>query len=191
MERIWPAFQDVDTSSGALGGAVCWRSTNCCPLRSRLPPTERLGTSDGPPLEAIEDDGVDYLSMVQERWGELCRSGEVASRWADKLLGLLRTAWSDPRPGNYVRGTSVCLSSLVAAGRHQELLEVLALQRFPFWHDRQFGMQALLSQSRIEEALAYAEASRGLIQPDTAIDAACEKSCSILGGRTRRIRSMP
>jgi hypothetical protein len=63
----------------------------------------------------------------------------------------------------------------VAAGRHQELLEVLALQRFPFWHDRQFGMQALLSQSRIEEALAYAEASRGLIQPDTAIDAACEK----------------
>ena len=68
-----------------------------------------------------------------------------------------------------------CLSSLVAAGRHQELLEVLALQRFPFWHDRQFGMQALLSQSRIEEALAYAEASRGLNQPDTAIDAACEK----------------
>jgi hypothetical protein len=24
MERIWPAFQDVDTSSGALGGAVYW-----------------------------------------------------------------------------------------------------------------------------------------------------------------------
>jgi hypothetical protein len=24
MERIWPAFQDIDTSSGALGGAVYW-----------------------------------------------------------------------------------------------------------------------------------------------------------------------
>ena len=80
-----------------------------------------------------------------DRWGELCGSREVASDWADRFLGLLRTAWSDPRPGNYVRGTSVCLSSLLAAGRHQELLEVLALQRFPFWHDRKFGMQALMS----------------------------------------------
>ena len=55
-------------------------------------------------------------------------------------------------PGNYVRGTSACLSSLLAAGRHEEILEVMALQRFPFWHDREFGMQAL----------AYTEASRGL-----------------------------
>jgi hypothetical protein len=88
---------------------------------------------------------------------------------------LLRYAWSDPRPGNYVRGTSVCLSSLLAAGRHQELLEVLSLQRFPFWHDRKFGMEALLSEGRPNEALAFAEASRGLNQPDAAIDAACEK----------------
>src|ERR1035438_2046957 len=176
MERIWPAFQDVDTSSGALGGAVCWAQHELLPIAIEAPADRKTRDEWMDRLwQAIEDDGVDYLSMVQERWGELCRSGEVASRWADKLLGLLRTAWSDPRPGNYVRGTSVCLSSLVAAGRHQELLEVLALQRFPFWHDRQFGMQALLSQSRIEEALAYAEASRGLIQPDTAIDAACEK----------------
>lgn len=176
MERIWPAFQDVDTSSGALGGAVCWAQHELLPIAIEAPADRKTRDEWMDRLwQAIEDDGVDYLSMVQERWGELCRSGEVASRWADKLLGLLRTAWSDPRPGNYVRGTSVCLSSLVAAGRHQELLEVLALQRFPFWHDRQFGMQALLPQGRIEEALAYAEASRGLNQPDTAIDAACEK----------------
>ena len=69
--------------------------------------------------QAIEDDGVNYLSLVEDRWGELCRSREVASYWADRFLGLLRTAWSDPRPGNYVRGTGVCLSSLLAAGRHQ------------------------------------------------------------------------
>jgi hypothetical protein len=125
--------------------------------------------------QAIEDDGVNYLSPVEDRWGELCRSTEVASCWADRLLVLLRTTWSDPRPGNYVRGATVCLSSLVAAGRHRELLEVLALQRFPYWHDRKFGVQALLSQGRVDEALAYAEASRGLNQPDPDIDAACER----------------
>jgi hypothetical protein len=31
------------------------------------------------------------------------------------------------------------------------------------------------AQGLIDEALAYAEASRGLNQPDTAIDAACER----------------
>jgi hypothetical protein len=136
----------------------------------------------GSPLAGHRGRGVDYLSLVGTRWGELCGSREVASCWADRFVGLLRTAWSDPRPGgNYVRGTSVCLSSLLAAGRHQELLEVLALQRFPFWDDRKFGMQALLSEGRMDEALAYAEASRGLNQPDAAIDGACEKILLDLG----------
>jgi hypothetical protein len=113
--------------------------------------------------------------------GRALRFREVASSWADRFLSLLRAAWSDSQPGNYVRGTSVCLSSLLAAGRHQELLEVLTLQRFPFWHDRKFGMRALLSEGRTDEALAYAEASRGLNQPDAAIDAACEKILLDLG----------
>jgi hypothetical protein len=176
MERIWPAFQDVDTSSGALGGAVYWAQDELLPIAIKAPVDRKTRDKWLDRLwQAIEDDGVDYLSPVGERWGELCGSREVASCWTDRFLGLLRTAWSDPRPGNYVRGTSVCLSSLLAARRHQDLLEVLALQRFPFWHDRKFGMQALLSEGRMDEALAFAEASRGLNQPNMAIDAACEK----------------
>ncbi len=58
---------------------------------------------------------------------------------------------------------------------------MLALQRFPLWHDRKFGVQALLAEGRADEALGYAEASRGLNQPDTAIDAACEKILLDLG----------
>jgi hypothetical protein len=182
IERLWPAFQDIDTSSGALGGAVYWAQDELLPIVIEAPAERKTREKWLDRLwRAIEDDGVDYLSPVGSRWGELCGSREVASYWADRFLGLLRTAWSDPRPGNYVRGTSVCLSSLLAAGRHKELLEVLALQRFPFWHDRKFGVQALLAEGRAEEALAYAEASRGLNQPDTAIDAACEKILLDLG----------
>lgn len=176
MQRIWPTFQDIDTSSGALGGAVNSAQDETLPILIEAPADRKTRDKWLDRLwQAIQDDGVNYLWMVEDRWGELCCSGEVASRWADQLLGLLRTAWSDPRPGNYVRGTSVCLSSLVAAGRHKELLAVLALQRFPYWDDRKFGMQALLSQGRIDAALVYAEGSRGLNQPDMAIDAACEK----------------
>ena len=32
MERIWPAFQDIDTSSGALGGAVNWAQDELLPI---------------------------------------------------------------------------------------------------------------------------------------------------------------
>jgi len=182
IERVWPAFQDIDTSSGALGGAVHWAQDELLPIVIEAPADRKTRDKWLDRLwRAIEDDGVDYLSPVGSRWGELCGSREVASYWADRFLGLLRTAWSDPRPGNCVRGTSVCLSSLLAAGRHKELLEVLALQRFPLWHDRKFGVQALLAESRAEEALAYAEASRGLNQPDTAVDAACEKILLDLG----------
>jgi hypothetical protein len=176
MERIWPAFQGIDTSSGALGGAVYWTQNELLTIAIEAPADRKTRDKWLDRLwQAIGDDGVNYLSPVEDWWGELCRSGEVASWGADRLLGLLRTAWSDPRPGNYVRGATVCLSSLVAAGRHRELLEVLALQRFPFWHDRKFGVQALLSQGRVDEALAYAEASRGLNQPAPDIDAACER----------------
>jgi hypothetical protein len=176
MERIWPAFQDIDTSSGALGGAVNWAQDELLPIVIEAPADRKTRDKWLDRLwQAIQDDGVDYLWIVQDQWGELCSSRGVASRWADQLLGLLQTAWSDPRPGNYVRGTSVCLSSLVAAERYQELLDLLALERFPFWHHRKFGMRALLSQGRVAEALAYAEGSRGLNQPETAIDAACER----------------
>ncbi|MFP5233388.1 MAG: hypothetical protein ACLGQX_12285 [Acidobacteriota bacterium] len=186
MERIWPAFQRIDTSSGALGAAVCWALEQLAPLVIAAPADRNTRDAWLDRLrEAIEVDGVEYLSPVGDHWGELCGSAEVASLWADRFLSRVRMAWSDPRPGCYVRGSNICLSSLLAAGRHQELLDVLALRRFPSWFDRRFGVKALVSQGRVDEALAYAEASRGLNQPDSAIDAACEEIL-LAAGRTRQ-----
>ncbi|MCC6341802.1 MAG: hypothetical protein IT166_06365 [Bryobacterales bacterium] len=182
MERIWPAFQDIDTSSGALGGAVHWAQLELLPIAISAPADRKTrGKWLDRLWQAIEEDGVDYLHPSGSRWGELCGSPGVASEWADRFLELLRAARSDPRPGGYVRATSPCLSSLLAAGRHQELLDALALEEFPFWHDREYGMRALLAEGRMEEALAYADASRGLNQPKAAIDAACEKILLDLG----------
>lgn len=176
MERIWPAFQSIDTSSGALGGAVNWTQDELLPIVIAAPAdAETRGKWLQRLWEAIEEDGVDYLWTVGDRWGELCATREIASFWADELLEDLRSRWSQPEPAGYFRGTAVCLSSLVAAGRHREVLEVLALDRFPSWHHRKFGAWALLAEGRIDEALAYAEGSRGLNQPNAVIDAACEK----------------
>jgi hypothetical protein len=52
--------------------------------------------------QAMADDGVDYLSPVADRWGEICGSAEIAGRWADELVSTLRDAGpgqaSTPRP---------------------------------------------------------------------------------------------
>jgi tetratricopeptide (TPR) repeat protein len=176
MEKIWPALEQVDSSSGSLGSTVYWALTELLPIvidaqadrKTRDRWLDRL-------YEAIQEDGVDYLDRLKDDWGPLCGSVETASHWADQFLPLLKTVWSDPRPGSYLRETAMCLSCLLAAGRYAELFEVLALHRRQDWDDRKFGVRALLAEGKTEEALAYADGSRGLNQPDAAIDNACEE----------------
>jgi hypothetical protein len=77
MERIWPSFQDVDTSSGALGGAVYWAQNELLPIAIEAPTDRKTRDKWLDRLwQAIEDDGVNYLSPVEDRWGELCCSSE-------------------------------------------------------------------------------------------------------------------
>ncbi len=175
FERFWPALELIDTSSGALGSAVYWTQERLLPVVIAAPADRKTRHKWLDRLwQAIQDDGVDYLCVVQDNWGALCASPAVASQWADRFVGLIRLAWSGPRAGGYPLGTRLCLSSLLAAGRHQELWDLLSIARFPFWPDRKFGVDALLKEGRIDQALAYAEASRGLNQPNRSIDAACE-----------------
>lgn len=77
--------------------------------------------------------------------------------------------------GGYFKGTTACLSALFAAGRFGEILVLLDLAPHKFWHYRQWGVRALSAMARNDEALRYAEESRGLNEPDWAISAACEQ----------------
>ena len=176
MEKIWPALQHVDSSSGALGSAVNNALDALIPIIVKAPADEKTRNKWLDRLwQAMEDDGVDYLGPVGDRWGEICSSVEVAGRWADNLVSTLRSCWTDPNPGNYFHGTTACLSCLLVVGRHQELLDLLELDRHPMWHYRRYGVEALLALGKKAEAIQYAEASRGLNQPNTVIDQACEE----------------
>jgi tetratricopeptide (TPR) repeat protein len=175
MEKIWQALEQVDSSSGALGSAVDKTLNALIPIIANAPADEKTRDKWLSRLwQAMEDDGVDYLSPVGDRWGELCGSPEVAGRWADELVSVLRSCWSDPNPGGYFHGATACLSCLLATGRYGELLDLLELPRYPSWHYRRYGVEALLAMGRKAEAVQYAEASRGLNQPDSVIDQACE-----------------
>ncbi len=143
MEKIWPAFQHIDTSSGALGSAVYKAVHTLVDLLVRIDVDdgtrekwlERLWT-------AVKNDGVDYLAPVRERWGELCVTPERASQYADTFLPGLRRAWSDSHHG-YFLGEPACLSCLLKAERYEELLELIDQAQFVWWHYRQYGFPAL------------------------------------------------
>lgn len=176
MERLWPALEYVDSSSGALGSAVANALDVLVPILIAAPAEDPVRNMWLDRMwKAIEEDGVDYLGPVADRWGEICASTDRANRWADVLCPTLQACWSDPQPGAYFKGSTACLSCLLVVGRHQEVLDLLELPRYLFWHYRRYGMQALLAMDKKAEAVQYAEASRGLNQPDGAIDRACEE----------------
>ena len=176
MEKIWPALEHVDSSSGALGSAINKTLGDLIPIVVNAPADEKTRNNWLDRLwRAMKDDGVDYLTPVGDRWGELCGSPEVAGRWADELVSTLQSCWSDPIPGSFFHGATACLSCLLATGRYGELLDLLELPRYPSWHYRRYGVEALLALGRKAEAVQYAEASRGLNQPDSVIDQACDQ----------------
>lgn len=178
MERIWPALQHIDTSSGSLGTAVHRTLEDLIPLLVAAPAgrdtrarwLERL-------YEAVQNDGVEYLSPVQERWGEIARDPDLVNQYADMLLTRIREAWADRQRYTHGTGSTICLSCLLESGRYEELRDLLALRPFRFWPDNRYEAEALLRQGLWREALAYAEASRSKTNgafSDHDIDCFCE-----------------
>jgi len=112
---------------------------------------------------------------VEERWGEVCVFPELANEWADRMLPLLREVWSARRPGDHVRGDTLCLSCLLETGRYEELKEVLSLRGMRFWPIDKFMAEAMARDGRIDEALAYAEAHHDEHYERPGIIAFCER----------------
>lgn len=177
IERLWPALQDIDSSSGAIGTAVNHTVDELVDVLVAAPAdaATRAKWLDRA-WDAYQEDGVDYTYGMAERWGEICGSKEVASSWADRLIGIVRMSFSpDPKLRGYFRGTPACMSALFSAERYEELLALVDSAPYKsMWHDRQWGVRALVALGRRADAIRYAEASRGLNDSPVAIARACE-----------------
>ena len=159
MEKFWPAMQNIDTSSGALGTAVTNAMGVLVDIVTDAPAPESLRAKWLDRLwQAIMDDGVEYLSPLGDRWGEVCGSPEVASQWADDLIPVVRRTWEETKLGtfSYFQGTHACFSSLLAAGRYQELLDLIDEAPKLHWSYRRYGVKALLAMGQKGRAIKYA-----------------------------------
>ena len=156
-ERIWPAFAHIDTSSGALGAAVNRTLEGLLPVlidapadeATRVKWLERLRT-------AIQNDGVDYLAPLSDRFGEIAVFPALMNEHADRDLALIEAAWSDHARFSHVPTATLTLSCLLEAGRYDELLALLAVKKTRLWFDEKFAAEALLRQGQEDVALARA-----------------------------------
>ncbi len=177
LEKVSPALEQVDSSSGAIGTAVNHAIAACATIIAAAPIDDRTRDQWLDRLwEAHQNDAIPYIERLAGYWGELCASRERASAWADRLIGAVESMWGPRRkPGSYFHGTIACLSALFHAGRYEELLALLDQAPYSMWHYREWGVKALAAMGRKAEAIRYAEASRGLNDSPVAIARACEE----------------
>lgn len=176
LTKISPSLECVDSSSGAIGNAVNNAIEILVPIianaavshKERQQWLERL-------WEALQGDNIPYIEYLGEYWGELCVTPELAAYWADKFIEMVKHTWNSTIRGHpFYKGTTPCLSALYTAKRYQVLLTLLDSAPFKWWHDRCWGVKALVALGKPEEALKYAENSRGLNTPTVEIARACE-----------------
>lgn len=175
IERISPALEQVDSSSGAIGTAVNNAIAALVPLIQEAPADAKTRTAWLERLfEAHGEDQIPYIESLADYWGELCASKELASEWADRLLDITRMALSpDKSLRGHFHGTTACLSALYAARRYVDLLSVLETESF--WHYKRWAVKAMAAQGNRAEAIRLAEASRSPWASDWDIDRLCEE----------------
>jgi NAD(P)-dependent dehydrogenase (short-subunit alcohol dehydrogenase family) len=175
LERLSPALEHVDSSSGAIGIAVNNAIAQLVPIIARAPSDaetrqrwlERL-------WEAHGADQIPYIETLADYWGELCGLKGVASVWADRLVDITRGALSpDKELHGYFHGTTACLSALYRAERYAEIVDILQVEAS--WPYKIWAVRALAAMGKKSEAIRYAESSRGPWTPDGGVDAICEE----------------
>jgi hypothetical protein len=175
LERLSPALEHVDSSSGAIGTAVYHAIEQLVPViagaaadaKTRDRWLDRLWA-------AHEADQMPYIESLAEHWGALCASQQVASAWADQLVGVTRMALSpDPSLHGHFHGTSACMSALYAAERYQEIVEILDVDTI--WPYKRWAVRALAAMGKKAEAIRYAESCRGPWTYGEDVDAICEE----------------
>jgi hypothetical protein len=175
LEKLSPALEQVDSSSGAIGTAVNNAIRKLVPIIATAPADEELREAWLERLwEAHQADRVPYIELLADHWGELCASKERASAWADRLLHITRIALNPDRSiGGFFHGTSACLSALFYSERYADVVELLDADTI--WPYKRWAVRALAALGRKAEAIRYAEACRSAWASDADVDALCEE----------------
>ncbi len=177
LQKLSPALQNIDGSSGAIGTAANRAIEALVPVIAKAPADLALRRKWLEKLYlAHADDQVHYIERLGDWWGELCATPEIAAEWADRLAGTVETVFRRSKEEyGFFHGTPMAFSALLASGQHARLLALIDLYPRKFWSYRKWGVEALVALGRKAEAIRYAEDCRGLNEPSWLIAQACEE----------------
>jgi hypothetical protein len=83
----------------------------------------------------------------------------------------------------FFSGTTLCYSALFKANRHDQILELLAMDTRPIWPYRVWGAKVLAAKGQIDEAIAYLRERAGSTTSETAIARFAEEELLKAGRR--------
>ncbi len=176
LSKLSPALENIDSSSGAIGSAVNRAIEALVPIIAKAPAdlaTRRKWLEQL--YQAHADDQIPYIESLGDYWGELCADADLAGEWGDRLAETVEMVWGRyPAEHGFFHANSICLSALLGAGRHDQLLALVDKCPYQSWTYRQWGVKALVAMGKKSEALRYAEATQGLNEPLGRIADACE-----------------
>lgn len=174
LEKVSPALEQVDSSSGAIGNAVNNAIIQLVEIIIGAPGSDKQRDAWMERLfKARQEDCIPYLELLDEYWGALCKTKERASAWADRLLPATREALCPSGVGGWYRGTIPCLSSLYAAGRYDELFALV--REDALWHCKIWTFKALVQMGDSAEAIRRANTCRGHYVSEETVDSFCEE----------------
>jgi len=176
LTKLSPALENIDSSSGAIGSAVNRAIEALVPIIAKSPadPATRRKWLEQL-YQAHADDSIPYIESLGDFWGELCANADLAGEWGDRLAETVEMVWGRyPTEHGFFHATSMCLSAMLGAGKHDQLLALVDKCPYQFWTYRQWGVKALVAMGKKSEALRYAEATQGLNEPLGRIAEACE-----------------
>jgi tetratricopeptide (TPR) repeat protein len=186
LEKLSPALCQIDSSSGALGNATYATVQELAPLISQAPVSTKVRQKWLDRLfDAIQEDDPPYIESLGDHWGELCATKELASAWADQVLPTLKNVLRERKRGTYAffSGATLCYSALFKAERHDQLLELLAMDPRLIWPYLVWGAKVLAHRGQIDEAIAYLRERAGSTTSETSIARFAEEELLKAGRR--------
>lgn len=186
LEKLSPALWQIDSSSCTLGNATYATVQELAPLISHAPVSTSVRRQWLDRLfEAFQEDDPPYIESLGDHWGDLCATQELASAWADQLLPTLRNVLRECTSGTYAffSGTTLCYSALFKADRHDQILELLAMDPRPIWPYLVWGAKVLATRGQIDEAIAYLRERAGSTTSETSIARFAEEELLKAGRR--------
>ena len=103
LEKLSPALEQVDSSSGALGTAVNRAIETLVPIIAQADVERGIRQRWLERLwQALQDDDMPYIESLGEHWDALCVTPEIALTWVDELLPLVEHVWNPRASGRGV-----------------------------------------------------------------------------------------